>query len=325
MTYLSAQPQLTESWEDICYPVQPIWLTDLLPNYDIVATDRQQLVVGQLPGGRNTLFGIQSADYTIIPNSAIRDVVDRLISDYRLQIKYTTTGEFNISIILPTQLQVGNEHLYRSLILTNSYNGRTPFSIQGQTLTTLLDISPPLGSSLYRSVCQNGLLGWADSFADLETYRRWLVEWTPKKDKLPSTKATPSFARSTRIATDIRTIHHRTLTIEHFQEHLSRLLLDHLSAPPALTALVYNRLQEVPLTSLQDGLLRQLSIPVQLAKQAQDRLRLEERLLDRPASYWLLYNAVNYALFTSRSSLTLNDRYRLDERVFHQLAALTQA
>ncbi len=43
-------------------------------------------------------------------------------------------------------------------------------------------------------------------------------------------------------------------------------------------------------------------------------------MLNTPASYWLLYNAVNYALFTGRSSLTLNDRYRLDERVFHHLA-----
>jgi hypothetical protein len=60
-------------------------------------------------------------------------------------------------------------------------------------------------------------------------------------------------------------------------------------------------------------------------KQARERLRLEERLLNSPPSCWLLYNAVNYALFTARSSLTLNDRYRLDERVFHHLAAQAYA
>lgn len=248
-----------------------------------------------------------------------------MIPAYRLLIKYTTTGEFNISIILPTSLSVGSERLHHSLILTNSYNGRTPFSIQGQTLTTLLDASSQLGSSLYRSVCQNGLLGWADSFADLDTYRGWLDEWAKRTDKLPSARSNPSPARSTRTTTDIRTIHHRALTIERFQEHLSKLLLEHLSAPPALTAVVYNQLQEAPLAGAQEGLIRKLPIPVQLAKQARDRLRLEERLLKEPASYWLLYNAVNYALFTSRSSLTLNDRYRLDERVFHQLVALAQA
>ena len=66
--------------------------------------------------------------------------------------------------------------------------------------------------------------------------------------------------------------------------------------------------------------MRTLPVPVQLVKQARERLRLEERMLNTPTSYWLLYNAVNYALFTGRSSLTLNDRYRLDERVFHHLA-----
>ncbi|GAB3543972.1 hypothetical protein [Spirosoma fluminis] len=323
MTYISAQPQVTESWQEICYPVEPVWLTDLLPGYDIIATDRQQLVVGQMPGGRKTLFGIQSADYTIIPNEAIRTVVDQLISDYRLLIKYTTTGEFSISIILPTTLSIGSERLQRSLILTNSYNGRTPFSIQGQTLTSLLDSTPQLGSSLYRSVCQNGLLGWADPFADLNTYWSWLGAWSKGKEKLPSTKSVQPKDRPLRNSTDIRKIHHRDLTIERFQEHLHKLLLEHLMAPASLTSNVYNHLQQAPLSGAQESLLRELPIPVQLAKQASERLRLEERLLNTPGSYWLLYNAVNYALFTSRSSLTLNDRYRLDERVFHQLAALT--
>ncbi|RRB07833.1 hypothetical protein [Larkinella rosea] len=324
MTYLSAQPQITESWDDICYPVQPVWLTELLPDYDIVATDRQQLIVGQMAGGRKTLFGIQSADYTIIPNAAIRAVVDQLIPDYHLLIKYTTTGEFSISIVLPTSLSVGSERLKRSLILTNSYNGRTPFSIQGQTLTALPDSTTQLGSSLYRSVCQNGLLGWADPFTDLNSYQNWLEKWTSGKEKVPS-KGASAQRKPERSATDIRKLHHRALTIERFQEYLHKVLLEHLQSPPSLTTTVYNHLQQVPLSGAQDRLLRQLPIPVQLAKQASERLRLEERLLDTPGSYWLLYNAVNYALFTSRSSLTLNDRYRLDERVFHQLAAHTYA
>jgi hypothetical protein len=324
MTYISAQPLLTESWDEICYPVKPIWLTDLLPDYDIVATDRQQLVAGEWLDGRKTLFGVQSADYTIIPNSAIREVVDELLVDYRLLIKYTTTGEFTIMIILPATQSIGQERLQQSLILTNSYNGRTPFSIQGQTLTSLLEATPQLGSSLYRSVCQNGLLGWADAFSTISDYQQWLGEWAKGRAKgkgaLQAAQSLP-----TRSGGDIRKVHHRSLTIERFQGYLRELLQAHLSSPIRLTPTVYHQLQQVALTGKQETLLRGLPIPAQLAKQARDRLRLEERLLDTSASYWLLYNAVNYALFTSRSSLTLNDRYRLDERVFHQLASQVYA
>ncbi len=320
MTYISAQPQLTESWDEVCYPIEPVWLSDLLPDHDIIATDRQQLIVGQLPGGRRTLFGIQSADYTIIPNQAIREVVDELIPDYQLQIKYTSTGEFSITIVLPTSLSVGNEILQRSLIVTNSYNGKTPLSIQGQSLTALLDPATHLGSSLYRNVCQNGLLGWADPFVNLNNYRTWLKKGEKDGRKAPATKRkTPR--QTQRTVPDIRQLHHSTLTVAVFQEHLRDLLLDHLTTPPTLTTIIYDQFQrETTTTLINEDLLRTLPVPVQLVKQARERLRLEERILNAPTSYWLLYNAVNYALFTGRSSLTLNDRYRLDERVFHQLA-----
>ncbi|WP_353718998.1 hypothetical protein [Dyadobacter sp. 676] len=76
------------------------------------------------------------------------------------------------------------------------------------------------------------------------------------------------------------------------------------------------------MTRKDENLLRHLPIPVQLARQALERLRIEQRLLGAAPSYWLMYNAVNYALFNARSSLTLNDRYKLDEKVFHQFAAL---
>ena len=322
MTYISSQPELTQQWEDICYPIQPVWLSDLLPDYDIIATDRQQLVVGQLAGGRKTLFGIQSADYTIIPNEAIREVIDELIPDYQLLIKHTNTGEFSISIILPASLSVGDEVLQRSLTITNSYNGKTPFSIQGQSLTALLDPSTHLGSSLYRNVCQNGLLGWADPFSDLANYQSWLNQWVQGKQKMPVIKTQSAPVRPQRSAPDIRQLHHSTLTIPLFQGHLRELVLDHLTSKPTLTATIYDHfLDKDTSTTDNESLLKKLPVPAQLIKQARERLRLEERLLNAPTSYWLLYNAVNYALFTGRSSLTLNDRYRLDERVFHHLAA----
>ena len=321
MTYISTEPRITGRWEDICYPIESVWLTDLLPGYDIIATDRQQLVVGQMPGGRKTLFGIQSADYTFVPNTAIREVIDELLAEYQLVAKHTVTGEFSICIVLPSTVQIGGEAIHRSLTLTNSYNGKTPFSIQGQSLMALLDPATRLGSSLYRNLCQNGLMGWADPFTDLPAYQSWLQQWIsgPKKKQPPTRPDAPE--RTRQAHPEIRSIHHSALTIERFQEHLHDLLVEHLTATPNLTAEVYDHLTQTNLSGADETLLKNLPIPVQLAKQARERMRLEERLLEARPSYWLLYNAVNYALFTARSSLTLNDRYRLDERVFHQLAA----
>ena len=322
MTYISSQPELSQQWEDICYPIQSLWLSDLLPDHDIIATDRQQLVVGQPAGGRKTLFGVQSADYTIIPNESIREVIDELIPEYELLIKHTNTGEFSISIILPASLPVGDEVLQRSLTIANSYNGKTPFSIQGQSLMALLDPSTHLGSSVYRNVCQNGLLGWADPFPDLANYQSWLGQWARGQHKMPAIKTQLAPVRTKRLAPDIRKIHHSALTISRFKEHLRELVLDHLTNQSTLTATVYDHFQQnATSTAVNENLLKKLPVPAQLIKQARERLRLEERMLNVPASYWLLYNAVNYALFTGRSSLTLNDRYRLDERVFHHLAA----
>lgn len=313
MTYISAQPHVSNSWDDICYPVNPVWLADILPDYDIIATDRQQLVVGQPAGGRKMIFGIQSTDYDIIPNILIREVVDKLFSEYDLQIKYTTTGEFSISIILPQELSIGGERLQRSMILTNSYNGKTPFSIQGQTLTTMLDNNIKPGSSMYRAVCQNGLMGWADSFVALPDYQHWLKERPQGKAR----KGTPAVKKEP----GVRKIHHSRLTPELFQQQLYELLAGQNQQQATLTATVYEHFQQRSVNRADENLLKTLPIPVQLAKQAYERLRLEQRLLGADPSYWLMYNAVNHALFNARSSLTLNDRYKLDERVFHQLAA----
>ncbi|WP_159478677.1 hypothetical protein [Dyadobacter sp. 3J3] len=323
MTYISAQPYLTNSWDDICYPVNPVWLADILPDYDIMATDRQQLIVGHAPGGKKTVFGIQSADYAIIPNVLIREVVDKIFDEYKLQIKYTTTGEFSISIILPQQLSIGGERLQRSLILTNSYNGKTPFSIQGQTMTTMLDNHSRPGSSMYRAVCENGLMGWADSFIELSSYQYWLKESSKEKNK--SLKGSPKVKNYTEKDPGVRKIHHSRLTPELFQQQLYEMLVGQSQQQTTLTATIYEHFQKGFVNKADEKMLKTLPIPVQLAKQAYERLRYEQRLLQTDASYWLMYNAVNHALFNARSSLTLNDRYKLDEKVFHQLAASTFA
>jgi len=319
MTYISAQPYLTNSWDDICYPVNPVWLADILPDYDNMATDRQQLIVGQPVGGRKTIFGIQSADYAIIPNVLIREVVDKLFNEYTLQIKYTITGEFSISIILPQQLSVGGERLQRSLILTNSYNGKTPFSIQGQTITAILDNNSHPGSSMYREVCENGLMGWADSFMELTHYQHWLKGSSNEKNK--SLKRAPDVKGRSKKNHEIQKIHHSRLSPELFQQQLYGLLAAQSKQRVTLTATIYEHFQKGFASRADENMLKALPIPVQLAKQAYERLRFEQRLLGVDASYWLMYNAVNHALFNARSSLTLNDRYKLDEKVFHQLAA----
>ncbi|MEO6287507.1 MAG: hypothetical protein ABIN80_23180 [Dyadobacter sp.] len=319
MTYISAQPYLTNSWDDICYPVNPVWLADILPDYEIMATDRQQLIVGQAPGGKKTIFGIQSADYAIIPNVLIREVVDKLFDNYTLQIKYTITGEFSINIILPHQTSIGGEQLQRSMILTNSYNGKTPFSIQGQTMTTMLDNNSLPGSSMYRAICENGLMGWADSFIELPNYKKWLKGSSKEKTK-PLQRA-PVMKNSSRKDPGIKKVHHSRLNPELFQQQLYELLVGQSQQNATLTATIYEHFQGGFVNRADETMLKTLPIPVQLAKQAHERLRFEKRLLATDSSYWLMYNAVNYALFNARSSLTLNDRFKLDEKVFHQLAA----
>ncbi|KAA0993458.1 hypothetical protein [Dyadobacter aurulentus] len=320
MTYISAQPLFTDQWDDICYPVNPVWLSDLLPDYDITATDRQQLVVGEPGGGRKTIFGIQSANYTIIPNTVIREVIDQLFGkNYKLEIKHTTTGEFSISIILPEELLVGQEKLQRSLILTNSYNGKTPFSIQGQTFTAMLSLAGTPASSLYRDICKNGLMGWADSFGGMNAYRDWLFKPQTKDKKRRDTEMKGQ-QKDSQNSRELRKIHQSKLTPALFQKQLYDALSNQIRPEQSLTATIYERFQEKTVARADENVLKKLPIPVQLAKQAQERLRLEERLLGTSTSYWLIYNAVNHALFNARSSLTLNDRYKLDERVFHQLA-----
>jgi hypothetical protein len=319
MTYLSAQPYLSDSWDDICYPVNPVWLADILPDYDIMATDRQQLVVGEPAGGKKTIFGIQSADYAIIPNMLIREVVDKLFDEYTLQIKYTITGEFSISIILPQQLSIGGEWLQRSMILTNSYNGKTPFSIQGQPMTTMLDNVSSPGSSMYRAVCNNGLMGWADPFVKLSDYKHWLKGGPQERNK-PLKRANGTKNRAKK-ESGAKKIHHSGFNPEQFQQQLSELLVGQPDQQATLTATIYEHFQRGFVNRADEAMLKTLPIPVQMAKQAYERLRYEQRLLGIDASYWLMYNAVNHALFNARSSLTLNDRFKLDERVFHHLAA----
>jgi hypothetical protein len=52
------------------------------------------------------------------------------------------------------------------------------------------------------------------------------------------------------------------------------------------------------------------------------RMGEEERLLESEPNVWLLYNAINYTLFTAQANMSINDRFRQDEAVYHDLAQL---
>lgn len=89
-----------------------------------------------------------------------------------------------------------------------------------------------------------------------------------------------------------------------------------------LTVGVYKELAQRPTPENLATVITESGLPKMLARNAMDRLAEEMRLLETPANLWLAYNAVNHALFNSRSSLSISDRFRLDEAAFHQLATL---
>lgn len=90
----------------------------------------------------------------------------------------------------------------------------------------------------------------------------------------------------------------------------------------SLTAKVNKQLAGTPVVSEREQLFASTKLPKMLARTALERLAHEEQLLQMPANLWLAYNAANYALFQSKSSLALTDRYRQDERLFHHFAEL---
>jgi len=184
----------------------------------------------------------------------------------------------------------------------------------------MMDHTAAVGSSTYRDLCKNGLMGWADSFLELSVYQNWLKQTPSGKEKKKTGNKTAD-AKRQKADGDFRKIHHSRLSPELFQEQLHQMLISQVPNQPTLTETVYEHLQQRTLKKVDENILKTLPIPVQLAKQAHERLRFEQRLLGTTPSYWLIYNAVNHALFNARSSLTLNDRYKLDERVFHQIAA----
>lgn len=184
--------------------------------------------------------------------------------------------------------------------------------------------------SYYRKVCQNGLMGWADDYMTLDDYMSWLANGKPKKYKDARRVTAPALVEVNHQVGDLESeilvqkkYLHRGLNIDAFEKDLQKVFEAFNSQANSLTPDVYRQLARVPTPPDRKKLIGEVGLPKMLARTALERLEKEERALETPANLWLVYNAVNYALFNSRSSLTINDRYRTDETAFHHLAALS--
>lgn len=337
MASVSTRPSISSQWDDICFPVRAVPFTEVLPNYDIVATDRQQLIIGEPNGRKPVVYAAQSNEYSIIPNSLLRQVTDRLISDYALDVRFTPNGEFVINVVTKGEtFQIGKQTdtLTKSLVFNNSYNGKMPFKVQGTVVnTTTVEKyqEARMRISYYRQVCSNGLMGWSDEFMNLDEYLNWLLKGKPKKYKdARETKTTFQEAHTyqqlvgqTTEQALSRKFHHKGLDLMVFEQYLEKVISQFLQQKSGLTLDIYQKMAKQQVDQQQaEQLLVDAKLPKMLARQAMTRMAEEERLLESRPNIWLLYNAINYTLFTAQASMSINDRFRQDEAVFHDLAQM---
>ena len=320
-------------WDAICFPVASVPLATLLPtDYQLLPADRQRAIVGEMKEGQKSIFAIQSEDYSLVPNSLIRRLAEQSFPKHEINVRFTDRGEFSINLILPDEINMSSkkghaDRLYKTMIINNSYTGKTPFTLQGTALRE--HTGTRMRVSYYRQVCENGLMGWADDYMTLDDYLRWLANGKPKKYK-DAKKVKPAelvenvLIKETEILVQ-KKFAHKGLDIAWFEQHLRDVFQAFNKQQVSLTVEVYRQLAQTAASDDAAQLIAEVGLPKMLARTALERLRKEERELETPANLWLAYNAVNYALFNSRSSLTINDRYRLDETAFHHLATLSMS
>jgi hypothetical protein len=314
------------SWDSICFPVMEEKLQDLLPgSYKLLPSDRQRAIVGYMPNGIQHVFALQSDEYTLIPNDFLRSVVDSVAKDYKIDARFTSRGDFGINIILPDSLKVGNERIYKNLIINNSYTGKSPFNIQGSSIESTNEDKVKI--SYYRQICSNGLMGWADEFMSYEEYFNWLANGQPKK-YLDALKEKVEHVNIERIKKEEKilaeTFHHKGLDLEFFKEHLTKILKNFTAQNSSVTGTIYNKLVQVALPTDADvqQVILESGLPKKLASMAVERLRVEEQELQTEANLWLLYNAANYSLFNGKSALTINERFKADQKAFNNIAQM---
>lgn len=312
----------TSTWDEICFPVETVALNRLLPeNYNVIATDRQRAIVGQKPCGINQVFAIQSKSYSLIPNSLIKAVADECLgSEYELSIRHSSQGDFSIGIVMPDSLVIGktgNDTIRKQLTFTNSYNGKTPFTIQGHEMRGIK--SAVMRVSYYRQICSNGMMGWADEFISLDEYLRWLTNGMPANAKVRGLEERFEQKEEEQF---LRIFSHKGINLDKFQQFLVSLVGDFSQIKKeSSTSQVYNLMTDLQVTDLDEAtkIVRKVGIPKKLVAAALERMELEQGILQSSANVWLLYNAVNHSLFNQPTSMSVQNRFYADERVFHGL------
>ena len=324
-------------WDSLCYPVAVKPLGSLLSEAMQLPTDRCMAVVGEPVPGKQSILAIQSAEYSLIPNQLLREVAEAVVPGHRLSFRASLRGEFSISLIMPTE--VGGvvpggdgdvkDRIYRSILLNNSYSGKSPFSLQGSVdwEKQLVAGTQAMRVSYYREVCTNGLMGWADEYYSLDEYVAWLAAGSPTKHKKVQQQRTELVERGGETEKGRQVVleqkfHHKGLNLELLRAHLTTAFEQCISAPNTLSADIFGQLAQVPVGKNREKLLADTKLPKMLAKVALERLALEETLLQTPANLWLAYNAANFALHNTPNSLTVSDRMLRDQAAFHHFAKL---
>jgi len=316
----------TDSWDTICFPVKSVPSRDILPDpYRMVPNDRQHFIVGTVPSEERQIFAAQSPRYSLIPNSIIRDAVTEVTGiEQPVNIRYSRNGEYAINIILPDETTVGpNDVIQRQLTFTNSYTGKSQFTIQGTEMKRVRE--QKVRVAFYRQICSNGMMGWADEFVSLDQYLDWLVTGqTPEKAKVKGLEWVYESAETLRAYQHIFT--HRGINLNQFRAFLVNFLRDFLRYAqdcPSPTQDVFTVMHDTAVTDRQEAaqLVRKVGVSQKLVDAAMERMAIEECVLGSGPNAWLLYNGVNHALFNGNSGLTLPARYALDEKAFHAIAA----
>jgi hypothetical protein len=342
MSTKSTKLEQASKWDTICFPVEVVPLVDLLNEPYLLPSDRNRAVVGEMTPGRKTIFAMQSGEYTLIPNKLVREVADRELPGHKLSASFTDRGEFSLSIVMPDEVSeiatTGNsqvrDRLFRSLIINNSYSGKTPFSLQGSAEweKEVTGRRTEMRVSYFREICTNGLMGWADDYYTIDEYLQWLAAGKPTKHrKIQQEREAELVERVDRRVTrehEIlieRKFHHKGLNLDMFRKHLEQAFQQFIKRSHSLTSSIYKELARKPVEGDREKLFTDTKLPKKLAAIALERLAHEETLLQTEANMWLAYNAANYALFNSKSSLAINDRFRQDEQLFHHFAELAMS
>ena len=137
-----------------------------------------------------------------------------------------------------------------------------------------------------------------------------------------------SHSKTEREATTLvkRQFAHKGLDLELFKKQLCQIFGTFSNyahgQEKAPTLSVFEKLAQAPAPDQLATVLAEVGLPKVLARDAMERMAYEEKQLGSGTNLWLAYNAVNHALFNSKTSLSINDRFKIDEATFHKMAEL---